>query len=996
MKAYVKKFANIFFSVVLVLGLMPILPFQQAYAVTDTDYSEATYNKADGLIVVYNDDALDISEESAGSSLSGNESLEEIGVVDQEEIETKAITDGSVTVVKVSDDASLKEVASEIESLPEVAYVQPNFEYSLLTTEVTDPYAQGSGDSASNQYYLSSTGAYKAWDYAQANNKVTVAVLDTGVNLKHRDLAANIDVQNAYDITSMTALSSSGVANNGDANGHGTLVAGVIAAQADNAEGIAGVSYNATILPVKVFDNNNKTTTADLIAAYGYLDELIDSGKTNNLRVINLSLGYYSNTQTESDKALQDAIKTMHNDNGVLTVCAGGNSSSNSPCYPSDFDQCLSVASLNEDGTLVSGGSGKDIAAPGVNVLSTNASGSYSCASGTSMAAPQVAATAALLWAADSSLSVSEVVSALTASSNKDTTSVGALDALSAVGNVLGIDTDDSEGVETESSNQSESRDVNSANNVAEEQSDDIAAESSENWSDANSWRYVNGELMQNLGHEATDGSGEISLFAAEANGTSYATWYKSNGIDSYTYRANPDGQNQIISVPNTKTVGIDVSYHNGTIDWAKVKADGIDFAIIRCGYGSNFTSQDDTQFINNVRGALANDVPIGIYLYSYCKNLTGSDSSATSEAEHVLRLLNKAGLSPSDLDLPVFLDLEESSQAALGTAMLGKIATTFCDKVSAAGYEVGIYANGNWWNNYLTNSAFSNSSWHKWVASYPGSGKQTTSKISGTEMWQFSDCGHVDGVSGLVDMNFGYFDLFKWQYIDGKWYYATSTEKATGWRLIDGSWYFFDNSGAMQTGWTSDGNYYLSSSGAMVTGWSLIDSKWYYFDGSGVKQTNKWIGNYWVGSDGVMATNQWVDNDRYFVDGNGVWMPSGWAKVDNIWYFVTASGKAKGWKQIGGTWYLFDDFGVMQTGWTSDKNYYLASSGAMVTGWRYIDSEWYYFDTSGFKQTNRWIGNYWVGSDGAMATNQWVDNDRYFVDGNGVWVPGKTPVSNR
>ncbi|MGN0301578.1 MAG: S8 family serine peptidase [Anaerotardibacter sp.] len=747
MKAYAKKFANIFFSIVLVLGLMPILPYQQAYAVAEADYSEATYSKADGLIVVYNDNALEISEESEGSSLSGNESLEEIGVLNQEEVETKSLTDGSVTVVKVSDDASLKEVASEIESLPEVAYVQPNFEYDLLTTEVSDPFAQGSGDAASNQYYLSSIGAYKAWDYAKANNNVTVAVLDTGVNLKHPDLATNIDIQNAYDITTMTTLSSSGVANNGDANGHGTLVAGVIAAQADNAEGIAGVSYNATILPIKVFDNNNKTTTADLIAAYGYLDELIDLGKTDNLRVINLSLGYYSDTQTESDKALQDAIKTMRNENGVLTVCAGGNSSSNSPCYPSDFDECLSVASLNEDGSLVSGGSGKDIAAYGVNVLSTNASGSYSCASGTSMAAPQVAASAALLWAADSSLSVSEVVSTLTSSSNKDVASVGALDVYAAVSNVLGIDAVDS-------------GDEGGVSNQSEEQSNDVVAESSESGDKANSWRYENGELMQNLGHEATDGSDEIGLFAAEESGTSYATWYKSNGISSYTYRANPTDSNQIISVPDTKTVGIDVSYHNGTIDWAKVKADGIDFAIIRCGYGSNFTSQDDTQFINNVKGALANDIPIGIYLYSYCKNLTGSDSSATSEAEHVLRLLNKAGLSPNDLDLPVFLDLEEKSQAALGTAMLGKIATTFCDKISAAGYEVGIYANGNWWNNYLTDSAFNNSNWHKWVASYPGSGKQTSSKISGTEMWQFSDCGHVDGISGLVDMNFGYGEI--------------------------------------------------------------------------------------------------------------------------------------------------------------------------------------------------------------------------------------------
>lgn len=275
----------------------------------------------------------------------------------------------------------------------------------------------------------------------------------------------------------------------------------------------------------------------------------------------------------------------------------------------------------------------------------------------------------------------------------------------------------------------------------------------------ANSWRYVDGEQIFSYEGVSTDADGVnvVVPFSAAPGASSYATWYKSNGTNSYTYKANPSDSGQTISVSGVKRVGIDVSYHQGTIDWAKVKNSGVSFAIIRCGYGSDFTSQDDTQFINNVRGAQANGIDIGVYLYSYAKNTTGSDSSATSEAQHVLRLLNEAGLSPSELAYPVYYDLEESSQASLGPAKIAQLATTFCNIISDAGYDVGIYANKNWWDNHLTDPVFSNSGWHKWVARYPGSNKATSSGVSGTEIWQFSDCGNVNGVNGNCDMNFDY-----------------------------------------------------------------------------------------------------------------------------------------------------------------------------------------------------------------------------------------------
>lgn len=292
-----------------------------------------------------------------------------------------------------------------------------------------------------------------------------------------------------------------------------------------------------------------------------------------------------------------------------------------------------------------------------------------------------------------------------------------------------------------------------------ESSSEELQTNSNEVNDQANSWRFQNGERIysyEGATTEAVDPYATMPL-AAAPGASSYATWYKSNGTSSYTYKADPDDAGQNIAISGVKRVGIDVSYWQGNIDWAKVKNSGISFAIIRCGYGSDFTSQDDKQFLNNVRGAQANGIDIGIYLYSHATKTTGNDSSASSEAEHVLRLLNEAGLEPSDLAYPVFYDLEDEDVYNLSASQKGQIATTFCNAISAAGYEVGIYSNLNWWSNYLTDPAFDNPNWHKWVARYPGSNKATNSGVSGTEIWQFSDCGHVDGISGNVDMNFDY-----------------------------------------------------------------------------------------------------------------------------------------------------------------------------------------------------------------------------------------------
>ena len=146
---------------------------------------------------------------------------------------------------------------------------------------------------------------------------------------------------------------------------------------------------------------------------------------------------------------------------------------------------------------------------------------------------------------------------------------------------------------------------------------------------------------------------------------------------------------------------GIDVSHHQGAINWDAV-AGQIDFAVIRCGYGGNLTAQDDRQWSANVAACERLGIPYGVYLYSYAE----TDDEASDEAQHVLRLLQ--GHTPQ---LPVYLDLEDSVISSnCSAADILRHTTIFCNTIQAAGYRAGVYANRNWWTTLLTDAT---SEWH-------------------------------------------------------------------------------------------------------------------------------------------------------------------------------------------------------------------------------------------------------------------------------------------
>lgn len=273
--------------------------------------------------------------------------------------------------------------------------------------------------------YLRDTNVYGAWDTIRTNKRVTVAVLDSGCRLDHEDLQNNILKNYAYDSYYNRPLTTSSAPNGGDVTGHGTHVCGLIAAEADNGLGIAGTSYNAGILPIKIFDNyGGGATTATFMRGMEYCRQLIEDGKVSNLRVINMSVGYYSDGRKESvDILLENMIGIMADYYDVLCVCAGGNGDNVStpyvdPMYPSDFENCLSVTALNKTGENSAWSDynpSKDISAPGEDIVSTyyNSRNSYASMDGTSMSAPIVSGICALLYAYKPDLSVDEVIEAV-------------------------------------------------------------------------------------------------------------------------------------------------------------------------------------------------------------------------------------------------------------------------------------------------------------------------------------------------------------------------------------------------------------------------------------------------------------------------------------------------------------------------------------------------------------------------------------------------------
>ncbi|MGB8508081.1 MAG: S8 family serine peptidase [Pyrinomonadaceae bacterium] len=355
-----------------------------------------------------------------------------------------------LVAVDDTDGETTAQVIADYSALPEVEYVEENYggwgdEQSQTETArriVSALNGAPNDPLLAEQWALANTGqragkssadisAFEAWKKTHGSDQVVVAVLDSGVDYTHQDLSANIWTRPANvpayedeDLGEIDDVHGFDAADNArdpmDDNGHGTHCAGIIGAEGDNNEGIAGVNWKVEIMPLKFMSKGGFGTTKDAIESINYV---IDRKKHGvNVRIISASWG-----STRKSRALEDVIRKA-GEEGILFVAASGNSTVNTdrtPHYPSSYKlpNVVAVAALNRKDELAGfsnyGASSVHVAAPGAEILSTWLNGQYEEHSGTSMATPVVAGVAALVLSIEPNISVADLKARLIETSDK-------------------------------------------------------------------------------------------------------------------------------------------------------------------------------------------------------------------------------------------------------------------------------------------------------------------------------------------------------------------------------------------------------------------------------------------------------------------------------------------------------------------------------------------------------------------------------------------------
>jgi subtilisin family serine protease len=380
------------------------------------------------------------------------------------------LSDAELYKVVLTRDADMMKALEALNSEEMIKYAEPNFVYHALDvapndTDFTKLWGLSNTGQKDESGQAGSPGSdihvLPLWSQGViGSRKVTVAVIDTGVDWNHPDLVKNlytntkeipgngIDDDNNGFIDDVHGWSFSSKSNNSaDDHDHGTHCAGTIGAEGNNSLGVVGVNWEVSILPVKFLDATGGGTLADAIEAINYARKM-------KVQVMSNSWGGGSFSQ-----ALKDAIDETKKE-GILFVAAAGNDSNNNDSHPSypatyDSDNIISVAATDNLDQIAGfsnfGAKSVHVAAPGVKIFSTIRDGKYGAKSGTSMATPHVAGIAALLWAALPDLTYADIKSRLIKTSvpvsglKKKVAAKGRVDAYNAFHNIVPPSTDPDE-----------------------------------------------------------------------------------------------------------------------------------------------------------------------------------------------------------------------------------------------------------------------------------------------------------------------------------------------------------------------------------------------------------------------------------------------------------------------------------------------------------------------------------------------------------------------
>jgi subtilisin family serine protease len=320
---------------------------------------------------------------------------------ESEHPEYKVVKENDHYLVIANHSMTTKELIQFLAEQPEVESAEPNYIYTKQTKNTTNvnPAAIAPQTTATPndeffqpyQWNLSQIKAERGWEITGGTEDVIIAVLDTGIDTAHQDLADKlIDGYNAFDETS----------NVTDEHGHGTHVAGITGALTNNMTGIAGVSWYNPIMPVKVLNENGEGSLFEIASGIHWATD-------HGAKVINLSLG-----DSESSSMLHDAIKYAY-EHDVVLIAAAGNDNVGQPMFPAAYPEVFSVSAVDEmreKAVFSNYGEHIDVAAPGEHIPSTFPDNNYVFMSGTSMAAPHVAGLAGLIRSIRPELNNEEVM----------------------------------------------------------------------------------------------------------------------------------------------------------------------------------------------------------------------------------------------------------------------------------------------------------------------------------------------------------------------------------------------------------------------------------------------------------------------------------------------------------------------------------------------------------------------------------------------------------